>query len=46
MGDCSEIYGCRPDGGQGPSGRSHVRYKEFPHKASRVQSKGDGHPDG
>jgi hypothetical protein len=24
MGDCSEIYGCRPDGGQGLSGRTTV----------------------
>jgi hypothetical protein len=27
MGDCSEIYRCRPDGGHGPSGRTTVRPK-------------------
>jgi len=25
MGDCSEICGCRPDGGHEPSGRTTVR---------------------
>jgi len=26
MGDCSDICGCRPDDGHGPSGRTTVRH--------------------
>jgi hypothetical protein len=37
MGDCSDICGCRPDGGHGPSGRTTVR-QTFPKISLRILS--------
>jgi hypothetical protein len=41
MGDCSDIYGCRPDGGHGPSERTTVRQifpKNFAEKSFLFKS--------
>jgi hypothetical protein len=53
MGDCSDICGCRPEGGHGPSGRTTVRQifpknlakKSFLFK-SRVRTLRNCRPDG